>query len=119
MAFDVSAAFASAKDKSLSKLLLSAAKPFLKEFGEVVNVTINSSARTLKIEVLPLGEHEAIWVELTGYALATDETGRGWLTFDQLSTSRQWLTRVAEKALPEHRLKLPSATPMALLQTML
>lgn len=119
MAFDVTNALASAKDKSLSKLLFSAAKQFLREYGEVVAVTIDSSARTLNMEVLPLGERESIVVELAGYGLVTDETGRGWLTFAHLSTSRQWLTRIAEKALPERRLKLPSATPMALLQTML
>ena len=119
MAFDINNTLASAKDKSLSKLLLSAAKPFLREYGEVVALCIDSSARTLTMEVLPVGERETIGVELTGYKLVTDETGRGWLTFERFSTTRQWLTLVVEKALPERRLKLPSATPMALLQTML
>ncbi|MHC1789109.1 hypothetical protein [Solidesulfovibrio sp.] len=119
MAFNLNIDLASAKDKSLSKLLHSAAKQYLKEYGDVQALALDSAARTLTMEVLPLGERESIVVELAGYGLATDETGRGWLTFAHLSTSRQWLTRIAEKALPEHRLKLPSATPMALLQTML
>jgi hypothetical protein len=119
MAFDLNGTLASAKDKSLSKLLLSAAKQYLRDYGDVVAVALNSAARTLHMEVLPVGEREAILVELTGYGLVTDETGRGWLTFERFATSRHWLTLVAEKALPERRLKLPSATPMALLQTML
>lgn len=110
---------AAAKDKSLSKLLLSAAKPFLSEYGEVLQLAIDSAARTLTVEVLPAGERESIRVELVGYGLTTDETGRGWLTFDRLTTSRQWLTLVVAKALPERRIKLPSATPMAMLQAML
>ena len=110
---------AAAKDKSLAKLLLSAAKPFLSKYGEVQHLAIDSAARTLTVDVLPLGERDPIRVELIGYGLTTDETGRGWLTFAQLSTSRQWLTLVAEKALPERRIMLPSATPMALLQAML
>ncbi|MFP5259026.1 MAG: hypothetical protein ACLGQH_08380 [Acidobacteriota bacterium] len=110
---------AAAKDKSLSKLLLSAAKPFLNKYGEVLNLAIDSAARTLTVEVLPVGEREAVQVELVGYHLTTDETGRGWLSFERLSTSRQWLTLVAEKALPERRIKLPSGTPMAMLQAML
>ena len=110
---------AAAKDKSLSKLLLSAAKPFLSAYGEVLHLTIDSAARTLTVDVLPVGERESIRVEVIGYNLTTDATGRGWLTFERLSTSRQWLTLVAEKALPERRVKLPSAAPMTLLQSML
>jgi len=110
---------ASAKDKSLSKLLLSAAKPLLSQYGEVLHLAIDSAARKLAVEVLPVGERESIQVELVGYALTTDENGRGWLTFERLDTSRQWLTLVAQKVLPERRVKLPSATPMTLLQSML
>ena len=110
---------ASAKDKSLSKLLLSAAKPFLAPYGEVLALEIKSGERSVRVDVLPLGESEPIRVELAGYGLATDETGRGWLTFQSLTTSRQWLTRIADKALADRRIKLPSATPMAMLQAML
>ena len=110
---------ASAKDKSLSKLLLSAAKPFLSEYGQVLALDINSSERSIRLDVLPVGESEPIRVELAGYGLATDEIGRGWLTFASLTTSRRWLTLIAQKALPERRIKLPSATPMAMLQAML
>ena len=110
---------ASAKDKSLSKLLLSAAKPFLAPYGEVLALEIKSAERSIKLEVLPVGESEPIRVELDGYGLLTDETGRGWLTFRSLTTSREWLTRIADKALAERRIKLPSATPMAMLQAML
>lgn len=110
---------ASAKDKSLSSLLLSAARPYLREYGEVMALALNSAARTLQMEVLPVGERESILVELTGYGLTTDAAGRGWLTFEKLFTSRQWLTLIAEKAMPDRRLPLPSATPMGLLQTLL
>ena len=119
MAFNLNIDIASAKDKSLSKLLLSSARQFLREYGEVLDLLLDTSARTLAMEVLPVGERESIRVELSGYGLATDSNGRGWLTFERCTTSRQWLTLIAEKAMPEKRLRLPSATPMGLLQTLL
>ncbi len=119
MAFDLHLNVAAAKDKSLSKLLLSSARQFLREYGELIDLRLDSTARSLTMDVLPVGEHESIRVELSGYGLTTDASGRGWLTFEGLATSRQWLTLIAEKALPDKRLRLPSATPMGLLQTLL
>jgi len=119
MALNFNIDLASAKDKSLSKLLLSSARQYLREYGEVQDLQLNTAAHTLTMHMLPVGENESIRIELSGYGLSTDSTGRGWLTFERFSTSRQWLTLVAEKALPDKKLRLPSATPMGLLQTIL
>jgi hypothetical protein len=119
MAFPFNLDLGGAKDKSLSKLLLSSARQYLKEFGEVLDVVLDSAARSISVSMLPVGELEPIRVDLTGYGLTTDATGRGWLTYEGLTTSRQWLTLVAERAMPEKKLRLPSGTPMGLLQTLL
>jgi hypothetical protein len=116
MAFPFNLDLAGAKDKSLSKLLLASARQYLKAFGEVRDLALDTAARSIAVEVLPVGETEPIRVSLSGYGLLTDATGRGWLTFDQLTTSREWLTMVAERALPEKKLPLPPGTPMSLLQ---
>lgn len=110
---------AGAKDKSLSKLLLSSARQFLHEYGEVLDLAIDSAARRITVEVLPVGEREPIRVTVTGYGLATDGSGRGYLTFEDVSFSRQWLNLLADRMLPDKRLPLPSGTPMGLLQTLL
>jgi hypothetical protein len=119
MAFNLNFDVGAAKDKSLSKLLLASARQYLHEYGEVLDLVLNTTARSISVEVLPVGESAPIRVDLSGYGLMTDSTGRGWLTFEQLSTSRQWLTLVAERAMPEKRLPLPSSTPMGLLNTIL
>jgi hypothetical protein len=119
MPFPFALDLAGAKDKSLSKLLLASAKQFLKEFGEVLDITLNTAARTIAVEVLPVGEREAIRVDLTGYGLATDATGGNWLTFERLTASREWMTLAAARLLPQNRLRLPPGTPMGLLQTLL
>lgn len=119
MAFSLNLDLAGAKDKSLSKLLLSSARQFLREYGEVLDLSLDTTARAIRVEVLPVGEAESIRVALTGYGLTTDATGRGWLTFTELTTSRQWLTLLAARVLSDKRLPLPSGTPMGLLQTLL
>ncbi|WP_300155956.1 hypothetical protein [Solidesulfovibrio sp.] len=108
-----------AKDKSLSKLLLSSARQFLREYGEVLDLVLDSSARSLSVEVLPVGEDDPIRVTVTGYGLSTDGSGRGYLTFEKMTFSRQWLTLLAQRILSDKRLPLPSGTPMGLLQTLL
>jgi len=119
MGFSFNFDLAGAKDKSVSKLLLASARQYLKEFGEVLDLALDSAARSIALEVLPVGETDSIRVSLSGYGLTTDSQGRGWLTFEELATSREWLTMVAVRVLPEKKLRLPSGTPMGLLQAML
>lgn len=119
MGFNLNLDLSGAKDKSLSKLLLSSARQYLHEYGEVRDLRLDTAARTIAVEVLPVGETEPIRVTVFGYGLATDGSGRGFLTYDDITFSRQWLTLLAERILPEKRLPLPSGTPMGLLQTLL
>lgn len=119
MAFPFNLDLAGAKDKSISKLLLSSARQFLREYGEVLDLSLDTAARSISVEVLPIGEKEPIRVTVFGYGLATDASGRGWLTFEDLVVSRQWLTLLAARVLSDKRLPLPSGTPMGLLQTLL
>lgn len=119
MGFNLNLDFSGAKDKSISKLLLSSAKQYLREYGEVLDLTLDSAARSIAVEVLPLGENEPIRATVFGYGLSTDGSGRGYLTFEDVTFSRQWLTLLAVRLLPEKRLPLPSGTPMGLLQTLL
>lgn len=110
---------AGAKDKSVSKLLLASARQVLKEFGEVLDITLNTAARTIAVEMLPVGEREPIRVDLAGYGLFTDGGGIHWLTYERLSASREWMTLAAARLLPHNRLRLPPGTPMGLLQSLL
>ncbi|EHJ46650.1 hypothetical protein DFW101_0633 [Solidesulfovibrio carbinoliphilus subsp. oakridgensis] len=119
MPFSLNLDLAGAKDKSLSKLLLSSARQFLREYGEVRDLALDTKARSIRVEVLPVGESEPIKVAVEGYGLTTDSTGRGWLTFTSLSTSREWLTLLAAKVLPDKRLPLPPGAPMGILQSIL
>lgn len=119
MGFSFNLDLAGAKDKSLSKLLLSSARQYLHEYGEVRDLVLDTGARTITVELLPVGEREPIRIMVSGYGLSTDGSGRGWLQYDAIEFSREWLTLLAARMLPDNRLPLPSGTPMGLLQTLL
>jgi len=106
------------KDKSLSKLLLAAARQYLKDFGEVLDVALDTAARSVTVEMLPVGEREPIRFRVAGYGVEHDATG-DWLTFDRLVASREWITRAAVRLFPEKRLRLPDWAPVGLLQKLL
>jgi len=100
MGFNINIDLAGAKDKSLSKLLLSTARQYLREYGEVLDLALDSAARSISVEVLPVGEKESFRATVFGYGLATDGSGRGYLTFEDVAFSRQWLTLLAARLLP-------------------
>ena len=119
MGFPFAIDLAGAKDKSVAKLLLASARQLLKEFGEVLDITLSTATRTIAVEMLPVGEREPIRVDLAGYGLTTDGAGEHWLTYERLTASREWMTLAAARLLPQNRLRLPSGTPMGLLRTLL
>lgn len=119
MGFPFNLNLTGAKDKSISKLLLASVRQYLKDFGEVRDLVLDTAARTITFEVLPTGEAEPITLVLSGYGLTTDEQGRGWFTFETCSFSREWLTQLVGWALPKKKVRLPAGTPIGLLQGLL
>lgn len=115
MAFDLTGL----KDKSLSKLLLAAARQYLNDFGEVLDVALDTATRSVTVDLLPVGEREPIQVRVSGYGLEHDPAGGDWLTFDRLIASREWITRAAARLFPQHRLPLPAWAPVGLLRKLL
>lgn len=119
MAFSWPSGLSGWKDASLSKLLLLASRHYLKDIGEVLDLALDTATRSITVEMLPVGEGESLRISLSGYGLELDATGDSWLTFDTLSTSREWLTRAVARFIPRKRLRLPPGTPVDLLQTLL
>lgn len=119
MAFPWPSGLSALKDASLSKMLLLAARQYLKDIGEVLDVVLDTGSRSIDVEMLPLGEQEPIWVRVSGYGLEHDASGANWLTFEKLCASREWLTRAVARFLPGKRLPLPADVPLGLLQKVL
>ena len=107
----------SLKDKLVSLAAGKALAHKLREWCDMLKLEMDSQAKTLTVEALPKGELEPIRVELRGYSLVQEGT-RTVLEFESLTTSREWLTRLAETMLPEKRLVLPEGAPVELLKVL-
>ncbi|GJQ61939.1 MAG: hypothetical protein SCALA702_09920 [Melioribacteraceae bacterium] len=60
------------------------------DFGEVLNLKIDSEEKKLFVEVLLKGEKETVWLEVINYEL-TEEEGTTFLKFSEIKASREWL----------------------------
>ena len=103
----------------LSKGLSASLGSYLKGYCTMFNLRIDSQNRCMIVDALPLGEKEPITLTLHDYALESGEAGALCLRFERVSSSREWIARVIEAALPEKRLELPDGVPLGLLKTVI
>lgn len=107
----------SLKDKLVSLAAGKALAHKLREWCTMFKLDVDSKGKVLMIEALPKGELEPIRVEMRGYRLI-QEGARTVVEFDSLTTSREWLTRLAETLLPDKRVVLPEGAPVELLKVL-
>ncbi len=105
------------KDRAVSLAARKALAHKLREWGDMLKLDVDSKTKVLVVEALPKGELEPIRVEVRGYRL-TQEGARTVLEFDSLTTSREWLTKLAETLLPQKRVELPEGAPVELLKVL-
>lgn len=75
------------------------------DFGEVVNLKIDSENKKLFVEVLLKGEKETVWLEVINYELneAEDKT---YLKFSEIKASREWLDLLVNVFAEKHSYKI-------------
>lgn len=104
------------KDAALSALLRPAVRYFCKEYGDMLDLSVNSKDKTMRVELLLKGETTPITVTVDNYELVT-ENGATALRLQGLSVSREWLDALVKTLLPaDHRIALPNETAAALLK---
>jgi hypothetical protein len=80
----------------------------LKPYGELSAFKFDSNQRTAEGELLLHGEREPIHVRIGAYELVTEGT-RTYVVIKQFSTSRDWITRLAEDFVIGRRFALPES----------
>lgn len=80
----------------------------LKEYGEVLDVAIDTRANRLTVKAMLRGEKEAASATLERYEIAK-EGGDHYILLRDFSSSRPWLTLLLKKLFVGKRYKLPSA----------
>ena len=106
-------AFTSLKEKALQ----AAAKAFInrqiEKFGVLTRLEIDSRKRSLRGELELRGEPSPITIQVGSYALS-EADGASYITFQDIQSSREWITALLSQYLAGQKLPVPKAVRLAL-----
>lgn len=106
------------KDKSGSSAVRLAVNHYLERYGHMKKILIDSERRTITLELALKGESEPILVVVEEYELVS-EGGAFFLVPNRVTTSREWLTVLAQSLVAGRRLPLPHKLPEQVLRLLL
>ena len=82
-------------------------KSLLKPYGRIVGLKLNSGDKALEVTLELKGEREWVLIDIQEYELIRED-GRCFIIIKKASTSREWLTALAEKLAIGKRLEVPA-----------
>ena len=95
------------KDAALSKGAKAGINSYIKEYGKMLKLTLDSKNKSITMEVLLEGEKEPLSVNVQHYEL-TEENGKHLLKIYGIQTSRAWINTVAGSYLEGKALEVPA-----------
>jgi hypothetical protein len=99
------------KDAALSLLVKEIfIKPYIKEYSDMVDFSIDSKNKNISIQFLLKGEKEQIEAKIKKYNITSDDDGT-YFKFTSIKTNREWLNIVIDNHikewLPKNRIEVP------------
>lgn len=88
------------KDSLLSYIISKILSTKIQDYGEIVNLSIDSKRKKIMVEVLLKGENDTIQLKIDQYSLL-DFGKKTYVTFDEVVTSREWLNVLIKEHLPQ------------------
>ena len=92
------------KDKALSTGAKIAINKHMKDYGEIVELNLNSQLKSMNLEVRLDGESESLAVQIENYAITEDNH----IKVSGITSSRIWINKLASKHLEGKELSIPS-----------
>ena len=86
------------KDKGLSKATQVAINNYVKEFGEVVQLELDSQQKSMEMEIVLNGEVEPLKLKVGEYALIKEKDSY-FLKVNKIQASREWINTLSTKYL--------------------
>jgi len=96
------------KDGALAISIKAYLNDKLKEFGEVVDCSINTGKNRFTVEAMLKGEVDTVTATIERYELETED-GERFIKLVEFSSSRPWLTLLLNKLFSAKRYKIPAA----------
>ncbi len=99
--------FKKVKDVGVSKVVKVAINNQIKEYGKMLKLNLNSTQKSIEMEVMLDGEHEPLAVHVKNYEM-TEENGKHFLKVHGVITSRAWINTVASSYLEGKTFEVPA-----------
>ncbi|MEY2465866.1 MAG: hypothetical protein QOD03_387 [Verrucomicrobiota bacterium] len=109
--------FSSAKDRIVEQAALSYLNTTIAPYGRATNLRIDSTARSIHLEVELKGETAPVRIEISDYEFLS-EGERYFVTAKGIQTSREWLTILARDRLINQRFELPQQAGRMLMRAL-
>ena len=98
--------FKKMKDAALSKGAKVALNSYIKEYGKMLKLNLDSKNKSIALEVLLDGEKETLSVNVQRYELI-EENGKNLLKIYGIQTSRAWINTIAGSYLEGKAFEIP------------
>ena len=84
-------------------------------YGHMTNIQIDSTAKSIHVELELKGETSPLNIDIASYALST-EAGETFIELGEIKTSREWINQLISDYLPPEKkcFKVPSAVKVLL-----
>ncbi len=100
--------FSESKDRLVSSFALPMLNnAWLKPYGQATDLKLDSTNKTVEITVTLRGESTPVRVQVADYEL-TQQDGKTFVVLKSVSTSREWMTELAQRYLVGKRLEVPA-----------
>jgi hypothetical protein len=110
--------FSNAKDRMIERVALSYLNAnLLAPYGRATNLTVDSTAQTLRITVELKGETTPVELEIVGYEISED-ADRYFASIKALNASREWLTTLAREQFCNRRFELSAQVARLLMKVL-
>lgn len=99
--------FSNAKDRMMEGMAMSYLNSsLLQPYGKATALRLDTGAKTVQLVVELNGESSPVQIDISDYELTTDN-GKYFVRAGDIRTSREWLTRLAQDRLRNHRFEIP------------
>jgi hypothetical protein len=105
--------FTSLKETALGLALRAFINREIEPFGSVSQLALDTTRKTLRAELDLKGEPSPISINVAAYELS-EKNGVVHIAFQNVTTSREWITAVLNKYVVGHTFPLPNAARMFL-----
>ncbi len=99
--------FKKMKDTTLAKAAKVAINIQIKEYGKMLKLNLDSTQKSIEMEVMLEGEKEPLSVYVKQYEMK-EENGKHFLKLHGVSTSRAWINTVASSFLEGKTFEIPA-----------